>query len=364
MSNSTLKRTRNWFTVEGYVSEKCSFVKGIGRAPMAIEHGYEMDEYEDGEKTGRKIKCDRLLGAVTIRTQNGTFEIGVNATSKNNKGEDSNRWEMYRKIAEDWNPEIGGNGEAASYVTMSGSVRNRDYVGKDNKAHSQLSYDASSRCEHAKEDFDNSGLTLNAVCYLDKMTPEMRKKGDEVVETGRYKIGAYGVDYRGQLFPLNFVADEDAAEVITDEFEVGSTINVSLDRFITVIERQRKGHTFKKSAIQMNSGYTIDELLVTYIEEIPEPEEDTVEDEDGNEVPVETDWMNPAVVKKALKVRKAALEELEKSGNAKPASGGSTLKNKKTAAKSKKRQVIEDDEDELDPDELDNPFDDDDDDEF
>lgn len=360
MSESILKRTANWFTVEGYVSEKCSFVKGTGRVPMFIEHDYVMDEYDDGEKTGRKIKCDRLLGAVTIRTTDGTFEININATSKNMNGEDNKRWTMFAKIA-DWNSEIGGNGETADYVTMSGSVSSRDYVGRDNAVHSQLVYNAASKCERITPNFEESGLTFSGTCYVASINNETRRKGDDVEETGRVRVNSFGVDYKGQLFPINFIVEgEDAVDFINDDVTVGDTLSIKLARECRFIQRQPKGNTFRKLKVDTNSNFTIDELLLAFAEVIYEPDE--LEDDEGN--PIDTNWLNPVVVKKAIKVRNAMLDELLKNDNGNSTSIEKPKSMKERKAERKTREiaspVIDDD---------DSPFDDedsfdDDDDEF
>ena len=47
---------------------------------------------------------------------------------------------------------------------------------------------------------------------------------------------------------------------------------------------------------------------------VEEPDELTVEDEDGNEVEVKTNWMNPVAVKKAIKAYQMRMDELLKSG--------------------------------------------------
>ena len=78
-------------------------------------------------------------------------------------------------------------------------------------------------------------------------------------------------------------------------------------------------------------------MLVGGDDEIEEPDELTTEDENGNEVEVKTQWINPVAMKKAIKARAQMLEELknnppEKKSNGK---GNSSLQAKKQAAKDK-----------------------------
>ena len=61
------------------------------------------------------------------------------------------------------------------------------------------------------------------------------------------------------------------------------------------------------------------------------------EDEDGNEIEVKTQWINPVAMKKAIKARAQMLEELKNNPPEKKSGGkgNSSLQAKKQAAKDK-----------------------------
>src|SRR5699024_858514 len=64
--------------------------------------------------------------------------------------------------------------------------------------------------------------------------------------------------------------------------------------------------------VAVNNGFDVQELmLVGGDDEIEEPDELTTEDEDGNEVEVKTQYINPKAMKKAIKVRAQMLEQLK-----------------------------------------------------
>ena len=75
-------------------------------------------------------------------------------------------------------------------------------------------------------------------------------------------------------------------------------------------ERAICGHV----KVDTNSAYSRTELVMAGLDIVEEPDELTVEDEDGNEVEVKTNWMNPVAVKKAIKAYQMRMDELLKSG--------------------------------------------------
>lgn len=359
MSESSLNKSRNFFVAKGILSEKCSLVKGTGRTPMQIEHGYKYEIYENGVKTGKFDTCDRLFGMVTIETQDGLMDFQINAKSKTSTGEENKRWKMFETIANEWNPKIGGSGEP-DFVTLSGSVAIYDQLGKDGKVYPKLQWSATSKCDRIAYDWDNSGCTLTASAYIKAVAPEIIKEE----ETGRYKVSAFGVDGRGQVFPIDFcVAGDDAVDFITDDVNNGDTISFDANRVVKMVGGSNKSNkkSFGSSRVDTNSGFSVDELILTAAEIIEEPDELTIEDEDGNEVPIKTLWLNPVAVKKAIKEREKMLEELKNNGsntsNTKSSSGSIKDRAKEKAAMKKPAHPVEEDDDDA-------PFDIDDDDDF
>lgn len=346
MSESSLNKSRNFFVAKGILSEKASLVKGKGRVPMFIEHDYKYELYDENGKTGRFDTCDRLFGMITIETQDGTMEFQVNAKSKTSKGEENKRWKMFETIAEEWNPKIGGHGDP-DFVTVSGSVAIYDQPGKDGKIYPKLQWSATSKCDRIAPDWENSGCTLSASCYIKAVNPEVVKEE----ETGRYKVNAYAADGRGQVFPVDFFVDGDeAVDFITEEVSIGDTLNFDVNRIIKTIGGKSSAtkKTFGSSRVDTGSSFTLDELVLTAGEVIEEPDELTTEDEDGNEVPVKTMWMNPTAVKKAIKEREKMLDELKSNGGEKKSTGGKSIKERakaKTEMKKPSHPVEDEDDD-------------------
>src|SRR5574344_795311 len=130
------------------------------------------------------------------------------------------------------------------------------------------------------------------------------------------------------------------------------------------VEKKKKaigGH----GKVDTNTAYSRTELVMAGLDIVEEPDELTVEDEDGNEVEVKTNWMNPVAVKKAIKAYQMRMDELLKSGgnggskDAEPSSRN--FKERKAANKGKtlgKRTAdLDEDEDRVDDeDEDDLPF--------
>lgn len=358
MSESSLNKSRNFFVCKGILSEKCSLVKGKGRVPMFIEHDVKYEIYKDGQKTGQFDTCDRIFGMITIETQDGVMDFQISAKSKTSTGEENKRWRMFETIAEEWNPKIGGSGEP-DFVTVSGSVAIYDqYNDKDKKIYPKLQWSATSKCDRIAADWENSGCTLTGTAYIKTVNPEVVKEE----ETGRYKVSAYGVDGRGQVFPTDFFVDGDeAVEFITDEVSVGDTLSFDVNRVVRTIggSNSNTKKSFGANRVNTNSGFTVDELILTAAEIIEEPDELTTEDEDGNEIPIKTMWLNPTAVKKALKEREKMLEELKNNGGANKTAAPTSIKDRAKAKTTMKKPVhpVEEEDDDA-------PFNIDDDDDF
>ena len=188
--------------------------------------------------------------------------------------------------------------------------------------------------------------------------------GEDPEETGRLLVTLYAADNHGQCFPIECIvpvtikdddgSDIEMASVFGDCFEVGQTLSCEFNRVVRHIGGNgKKKKAFGKSAdIAVSNGYDIEELILVGADTIDEPAELTREDANGNEVPVETDWINPEAMKKAVKARKAMLEEKvkEKKEGKPKTSGRSSLQEAKSAKKSvgKKTAVVEDFDDDDD----------------
>lgn len=354
MNDSVLNKSKNWFTINGVVSEKASLIKGEGRVPMFIEDT-EIDEYDENGKTGDKIKCKRLFGVVSLKTSDGVMDVGVNFKSKTSRGADNKTWAMAEKIM-DWIPEIGEDATGdPDMVTMSGSVSIYDNFGKDGKHYPTLQFNASQKCQHISMDFENTGCTLSGTAYVKAVKPEMFKRGDDMEETGRYIAECYGADNRGQVFPIDIVVDGDEAiEFMTDDDMIGATVAFEANRVKRHVGGKKSStkKVFGQSKADTSSGFDVEELILVSAEIIEEPE--IVEDEEGNEIPDKTGWLNPVAVKKALKERAKMLDELKSNSGEKTSSKTDMRAAKKAYGAGKAKSSVFDDFD--NEDDEDSPF--------
>ena len=372
---TTLHKSTNWFKATGILSEKFSLVKNsagkLDRKPMAIEHS-KRPEYKDGKPTGKEIPCDKLFGGIVLKTQNGTCEFRVNFTSKNSDGTDSQKWAMALAMANEWNPAIGGDGSEPSYVTVSGAMGYYDsYSPKTKETKIYYNWDASAKCDRVErvlndEGEDNSGCTLHLVGLLKSKVWEPDRKDPEET-TGRLKVTLMCGDGKGECFPVEVIVDEELAEDFNDGFELGETLDCLFERNVRMVGGSKKQSTGrelgkkKKSSQDMSNSFPIEELILNKIVPIEEPDELVTEDENGNEIEVKTQWINPKTMKAAIKIREEKLAQIKANEGKKPnATSGAAMAD--AIARGKKRSMgkqnakVEDFEDVLNEDN-DVPFD-------
>nr|DAK83695.1 MAG TPA: hypothetical protein [Caudoviricetes sp.] len=331
---NVLNKTSNYFRCIGTVYEKA-----IEKKAIKVKQ-YDTDKSFVGEVDGEAIS-----GKISIRTSNGIMTFGVYYSTPssypNKDGEygEGRQWGMAKKML-DWIPEINGKGKAPSKVNLEGVVENNDYS-KDGKVYSNLRWRIT-KAEHAKTNED--GCSLNATCYIAKIAPETRNEE----ETGRLIVTLYCANNRGQCFPIISVVEADMADAFTDAYETEQTVNFDFDCIMRHVGGNRAGKKVfgKASSVTVSSGFDVEELVITGADEpIEEPDELTTEDENGNEVEVKTNWINPKTMKKAIKARSQMLEELKNkpTENKKPAS----FKENKAAMSKPKTKPVDDFEDEL-----------------
>ena len=365
---TTLHKSTNWFKATGILSEKYSLVKNnatgkLDRKPMQIEHT-KRPEYKDGKPTGKEIACDKLFGGIVLKTQNGICEFRVNFSSKNSDGSDSQKWAMAIAIANEWNPVIGGDGSDPSFVTVSGSMGYYDsYSSKTKDTKIYYNWDASAKCdrvEHVVDDEgeDNSGCTLHLVGLLKSKIWEPDYKDPEE-NTGRLKVTLMCGDGKGECFPVGVIVDEELAEDFNDGFELGETLDCMFERNVRMVGGSKKQSTGrdlgkkKKSSQDMTNSFPIEELILNTVTPIEEPDELVTEDENGNEVEVRTQWINPKTMKAAIKIREEKLAQIKadegkKSGSKTSMADAIAANKKRTMGKNK--PAVEDFEDVLDED--------------
>ena len=223
----------------------------------------------------------------------------------------------------EWNPKVNGEpGVEPTLVNIEGTVSINDYVNQRGEISSTLRWRVGRANTKASPE-DAKGTTLKATLYINSITPELRQEE----ETGRLCVTPYGAEGNGTCFPVNAIVDEDMADDFESCYEVGMTVPFEFELVSRHVGGENKGESKKfgrAGKVTVNNGFDVQELmLVGGDDEIEEPDELTTEDEDGNEVEVKTQWINPKAMKKAIKVRAQMLEQLKANPpkqNAKPTS--------------------------------------------
>lgn len=324
VSESILTKTSNWFRCVGYLSES-----NLKREDCDIKQ-----KDANGQDAGT-VKGERIMGSVAVKTDNGIHTFNVYAQSLTSKGEESKQWKMYCDML-NWNPQIGGDPSIEpTLVNIEGAVSVNDYVNQQGEVKSGLRWRVGRANTKASAD-EPKGTTLKVTALVQSIKPEIRQEE----ETGRLIVTLYGAEANGTCFPITAIVDEDMADAFTDCYEVGMTVPFELELVSRHVGNENTGSAKKfgrAGKVAVNNGFDVQELmLVGGDDEIEEPDELTTEDENGNEVEVKTQWINPVAMKKAIKARAQMLEELknnppEKKGN----KGNSSLQAKKQAAKDK-----------------------------
>lgn len=325
VSESTLQKTANWFRCVGTVSEM-----NLKREDCDIKQ-----KDENGNEAGT-AKGERIVGNVAIQTDNGVHTFNIYAQSLTSKGEEPKQWKMYCEML-NWNPKIKGDPNIEpTLVNIEGSVSINDYLNQQGELKSGLRWRVGRANTKVTPD-EPKGTTLKVTAFVQSIKPEIRQEE----ETGRLLVTLYGAEGDGTCFPINAVVDEEMADAFNDCYEVGTTVPFELELVSRHVGNENTGGAKKfgrAGKVSVNNGFDIQELmLVGGDDEIEEPDELTTEDENGNEVEVKTQWINPVAMKKAIKARAQMLEELKNNPPEKKSGGkgNSSLQAKKQAAKDK-----------------------------
>ena len=325
VSESILTKTSNWFRCVGYLSES-----NLKREDCDIKQ-----KDDNGQDAGTK-KGERIMGTVAVKTDNGIHTFNVFAQSLTSKGEESKQWKMYCDMM-NWNPQIGGDSSVEpTLVNIEGAVSINDYVNQQGEVKSGLRWRVGRANTKASPD-EPKGTTLKVTTIIQSIKPEIRQEE----ETGRLIVTLYGAEANGTCFPITAIIDEEMADAFSDCYDVGMTVPFELELVSRHVGNENNGAAKKfgrAGKVAVNNGFDVQELmLVGGDDEIEEPDELTTEDENGNEVEVKTQWINPVAMKKAIKARAQMLEELKNNPPEKKSGGkgNSSLQDKKRAAKDK-----------------------------
>ena len=359
--SDVLNRTFSSFCCVGWVLEKFSRKQDENekwvKCPMKIVDS-ERDEYKDGKPTGNKIPCQRLNGTIVIKHKNRcSTQVNVNIYSKNADGSPNNRWAMAEKIAE-WVPITDSErteAAIADYVAMQGQIRGNWSTNKEGKAVCYVQYDANNRCERVNPEENDPGMSVEGVFYVKRIAPEIRRVNGEDEETGRAKLDLVFVNGSGEIFDFPAIVADDGkgtVDLMLENVEAGDTLKAKFREMFTVVTPggNKKNNIRKLPSANMKkmkgeetaNGYTRAEMVYLEGGLIYEPTEETMIDDEGNEVPVESDWIDPAVMKEALillKQKKAELEKKSGTSKAQKASNISRQLEKEKNASNKSRNT-------------------------
>lgn len=318
--DKNLNKTKNFFRCVGTVNEL-----DLKREPCKVKL------FTDGQETG-ETDGKRIRGRVSVKTASGVhifdvynqirsdaqdeYDRLVDQGKKNDKSVQNLKrqidyFHMFEEMM-NWVPAMGDNaGDEPTLVNITGSVSINDYVNQNNgEVSSSLRWNVRSGNTRVSPD-DPTGVTLNATLFIARIYPET--KGDE--ETGRLVVEMYGANNKGACFPVKAFVEADMADDFVDCYETGMTVPFEIEAKSHHVGSKNGGkRKFGHAAdVAVNDGFDVSELTISGGgNEIEEPDEMTTEDEDGNEVEVKTEWIDPELMKIAVVERSKMLEELKK----------------------------------------------------
>lgn len=322
---SNLNRTFNKFRCVGTLYESALKMADCKVKPKD-DKGNELPE----------VDAKRISGRIRVKTAFGVQTFNCIYTSIGIDGKEARNWKMAQAMM-DWNPQLKGNHmEPPTLVDLEGYIDIDDYPTRDGKVASALKWNVSS-AKHCDDENTPNQTMFSGVLYIGKIVPEVKDED----ETGRLIMTCYGANRKGECFPVRVIVEEDLAESVEDSYAIGDTAKLDLlvkthhvggdnNRYQTAIGGGRKG-------LQVNSGYDVQEITL-FMGSLPieEPDEKYTEDDNGNQVPIKTDWIDPDTMKMAIRERDKKLKELEAGGNKSVSSGrsksGSALDKAKRSA--------------------------------
>ena len=314
----------------------------------------EVGLWEDGKPTGEKVKAECVKGKLGVRTDGGIVTFMIYFASKGLDGKESRQWKMATDMME-LNPEVNGDGGAPSVVVVEGRLENNMFMSRDGKEVKEApQFRVSKVSTTAYKEGMEYGITVNMSGCMTKNVPETKMVDGEAEETGRGVMTVYMANGKGEVFPVTVIVPEDLVDDVNDAVEKGCTIDATLDVNTITFGGVAKKHGIGRAGkIDTSNVSTRTEFVLAGMDIVDEPDEKYIEDEDGNQTPVKTLWMDPNVVKKAIKMYQVKKDEFaknggKKSGGSKPT--GSRLADRKAEAKAKRVGKKKDDFDSFDDD--------------
>ena len=320
-----LNKSNNFYRCVGSVYE------------IGLKHeSCEVELWENGQKTGEKVKAECVKGKFGVRTDGGIVTFMIYFASKGLDGKESRQWKMATDMME-LNPKVGGNGNAPSVVVVEGRLENNMFMSRDGKEVKEApQFRVSKVSTTAYKEGMEYGITVNMSGCMTKNILETKMVDGEAEETGRGMMTVYMANGKGEVFPVTVIVPEDLVDDVNDAVETGCTIDATLDVNTITFGGVAKKHGIGRAGkIDTSNVSTRTEFVLAGMDVVDEPDEKYIEDEDGNQTPVKTLWMDPDTVKKAIKQYNMRKDEFAKNGGKKTGSGGS-LKDKKAAYKAKR----------------------------
>ena len=323
-----LNKSKNFYRCVGSVYEI-----GLKRESCEVEL------WENGQKTGEKIKAECVKGKFGVRTDGGIVTFMIYFASKGLDGKESRQWKMATDMLE-LNPEVNGNGGAPSVVVVEGRLENNMFMSRDGKAVKEApQFRVSKVSTTAYKEGMEYGITVNMSGCMTKNVPETKMIDGEAEETGRGVMTVYMANGKGEVFPVTVIVPEDLVNDVNDAVEAGCTIDATLDVNTITFGGVAKKHGIGRAGkIDTSNVSTRTEFVLAGMDIVDEPDELYIEGEDGKQTPVKTLWMDPDVVKKAIKMYQIKREEYAKNGGKKATKSNSStnLKDKKAEHKAKR----------------------------
>lgn len=331
--SDVLKKTKNYFRCVGTVYET-----DLTREDCEIKL-----KDKDGNDDGT-MKGERILGKVAIRTDNGIVEFRVFFQSHNGKPDkngkhENNRWKMAESMME-WNPAVNGNGDEPTLVSIEGTFDINDYNGQDGSVVQMLRMNVSKATTKVNAD-EPKGCSWNGTCYIKEINPEIINED----ETGRLIVSLLGVNGKSEVFPIKAIVEKDLAEDFEDAFEPEQTVSMDIDVVVRHVGQKKatKKAFGRSGSVEVNSGFDVTEFIIVGADDpIEEPE-----DEDDNGNLIDNGWLDPKIIKKALKERAKKLDELKANGGATEKKGSIKEAKKMAKTKNKVEEPYEDDDDDI-----------------
>lgn len=334
-----LNKSKNFYRCVGSVYEMGGKNKEGKPVPHLVRESYDVELWENGVRTGEKIKAECIKGKIAVRTGDGIITFMIWFASKGLDGKESRQWKMAKDMME-LNPEVNGDGGEPSVVVVEGWLDNHMFMSRDGKEVKEApQFRVSKVSTTAYKEGMEYGITVNMSGCMTKNVPETKMVDGEAEETGRGVMTVYMANNKGEVFPVTVIVPDDLVDDVNDVVENGCTIDATLDVNTITFGGVAKKHGIGRAGkIDTSNVSTRTEFVLAGMDIVDEPDELYVEDEDGKQTPVKTLWMDSSVVKKAIKMYQVKKDEFAKNGGNKTTKSNATtnLKDKKAEYKSKR----------------------------